>query len=68
MIIDCDGLCLSSRGKTDTLLGGPITELTSLASKLCNNENPSIVLETDSCNLLIKREGMITAAVYKQVS
>ncbi|RNA02101.1 DNA polymerase subunit gamma- mitochondrial [Brachionus plicatilis] len=57
-----------SRGKTNTLLGGPISELTNLASKLCNNENPAIVLETDSCNLLIKREGTITAAVYKQVS
>ncbi|CAF0708952.1 unnamed protein product [Brachionus calyciflorus] len=57
-----------TRGKSDTLLGGPITELTSLASRLCKNENPSIVLETDSCNLLIKREGLVTAAVYKQVS
>ena len=37
-----------AKGKTDTLLGGPITELTTLAYKLCDNKNPAIVLETDS--------------------
>ena len=39
---------LSASGSNDAMLGGPITELTSLASKLCNNNNPAIVLETDN--------------------
>jgi hypothetical protein len=40
--------CIKAKGKNDPLLGGPITELTSLASKLCDGKNPAIVLETDS--------------------
>ena len=39
---------IKANGKTDSILGGPVSELTSLASKLCGNNNPAIVLETDS--------------------
>ena len=38
----------TASGKTDSFLGGPITELTSLAAKLCNGTDPAIVLETDN--------------------
>jgi hypothetical protein len=38
----------TANGKIDPILGGPVTELTSLAAKLCNNTNPAIVLETDN--------------------
>lgn len=39
---------IEASGKTDSFLGGPISELTTLAMKLCNNNDPAIVLETDS--------------------
>jgi hypothetical protein len=35
-------------GKSGSVLGGPISELTALAAKLCDGNNPAIVLETDS--------------------
>jgi len=63
---DKNGLCLAARGTGNLNTSGYLTSILKRAQKISEEEDPTIQIETDSSNVLIKSNGDITLAIIKQ--
>ncbi|XP_066559233.1 ragulator complex protein LAMTOR5 [Amia ocellicauda] len=67
---DQQGHSLGCRGSLSDEHGGVVSVLANQASKLTTDctDSPTVCLESDSGNILIRKHGSITLAVHKMAS
>jgi hypothetical protein len=71
LLADNSGLCISAQGSASSSCAGLVSALVSQAEQLRKSEasapsaTPVVVLETDSCQMIMKSSGGITTAIYK---
>ncbi|XP_067096444.1 ragulator complex protein LAMTOR5 [Osmerus mordax] len=67
---DQQGHTLGCRGSLTDDQGGVVSVLAQQAAALCKDptDTPTVVLESDTGNILVRRHGTITVAVHKIAS
>ncbi|XP_019881177.1 ragulator complex protein LAMTOR5-like [Aethina tumida] len=69
VLSDHQGLCLGAQGKASTDSSGIISAIAEQAAKLePRNVMPIICLENDNRQIIIRRHGVVTCAIYKNVN